>query len=93
MGSSYFSRPDPVFPHSLAVGSVERENAPRRVVKGLARHPVPVMILARLAVDNAHQRKGHLDGNQRFVSLIRHGPQMELHYIIQDACRRDYPTN
>jgi GNAT superfamily N-acetyltransferase len=24
----------------------------------LARHPVPVMILARLAVDRAHQRKG-----------------------------------
>ena len=44
--------------YSLAVGSVERENAPRRVVKGLARHPVPVLILARLAVDKAHQRKG-----------------------------------
>jgi GNAT superfamily N-acetyltransferase len=27
-------------------------------MKGLARHPVPVMILARLAVDKAHQRKG-----------------------------------
>lgn len=44
--------------YSLAVGSVEREDAPHRVVKGLARHPVPVMILARLAVDHAHQRKG-----------------------------------
>ena len=28
------------------------------MVKGLARHPVPVMILARLAVDKAHQGKG-----------------------------------
>ncbi len=27
-------------------------------MKGLARHPVPVMILARLAVDSAHQSKG-----------------------------------
>jgi GNAT superfamily N-acetyltransferase len=44
--------------YSLAVGSVEREEAPQRVVKGLARHPVPVMILARLAVDKAHQGKG-----------------------------------
>ena len=26
-------------------------------MKGLARHPVPVMILARLAVDKEHQRK------------------------------------
>ena len=44
--------------YSLTVGSVEREEAPHRVVKGLARHPVSVMILARLAVDKAHQGKG-----------------------------------
>lgn len=44
--------------YSLAVGSVDSESAPPRVMKGLARHPVPVMILARLAVDQAHQRKG-----------------------------------
>ena len=44
--------------YSLAVGSVEAENAAPRVVKGLARHPVPVMILARLAVDVKHQRVG-----------------------------------
>ena len=44
--------------YSLTVGGVEHEKAPDRVVKGLARHPVPVMILARLAVDKTHQRKG-----------------------------------
>lgn len=44
--------------YSLAVGSVDPESAPSRVSKGLARHPVPVMVLARLAVDLAHQRKG-----------------------------------
>jgi GNAT superfamily N-acetyltransferase len=44
--------------YSLAVGSVDPESAPSRVMKGLARHPVPVMILARLAVDKDHQRKG-----------------------------------
>ena len=44
--------------YSLAVGSVEPEAAPSRVSKGLARHPIPVMILARLAVDKAHQGKG-----------------------------------
>ena len=43
--------------YSLAVGSVDPEAAPSRVMKGLARHPVPVMILARLAVDKEHQRK------------------------------------
>lgn len=44
--------------YSLAVGSVVYQAAPPRVSKGLARHPVPVMILARLAVDLAYQGKG-----------------------------------
>ena len=44
--------------YSLAVGHVEPASAPPRVSKGLARHPVPVMLLARLAVDVAHQGKG-----------------------------------
>lgn len=38
---------------SLAVGAVAHAEAPTRMVKGLARHPVPVMLLARLAVGNA----------------------------------------
>jgi GNAT superfamily N-acetyltransferase len=37
--------------HSLTVGHVSREEAPSRLTKGLARHPVPIMLLARLAVD------------------------------------------
>lgn len=44
--------------YSLAVGSVEPDAAPPRIVKGLARHAVPVMILARLAVDRRHQGNG-----------------------------------
>ena len=37
--------------YSLAVGSVEPSSAAPRVTKGIPQHPVPVMILARLAVD------------------------------------------
>lgn len=44
--------------YSLAVGSVDPAAAPVRVTKGLARHPIPVMLLARLAVDGAHQGLG-----------------------------------
>lgn len=44
--------------YSLVVGSVAHANAPGRISRGLARHPVPVMILARLAVDVEYQRKG-----------------------------------
>jgi GNAT superfamily N-acetyltransferase len=44
--------------YSLAVGQVEYADAPARLKKGLARHPVPIMLLARLAVHNDWQRKG-----------------------------------
>jgi len=44
--------------YSLAVGSVEPSNAAPRVTKGNPQHPVPVMILARLAVDLEHQGAG-----------------------------------
>lgn len=44
--------------YTLAYGSVEFEKAPGRVTKGLARHPVPVMILARLAVSQQFSGKG-----------------------------------
>ncbi len=44
--------------YSLSVGSVVPEHAPSRITTGLARHPVPVMLLARLAVDQHHQGKG-----------------------------------
>jgi len=37
--------------HTLAVGQVLPEQAPDRLTKGLARHPVPIMLLARLAID------------------------------------------
>lgn len=44
--------------YSLVVGSVTPAGAAPRVVKGLPQHPVPVMILARLAVDVRHQGTG-----------------------------------
>lgn len=44
--------------YTLAYGSVEHESAPSRIRKGLAQHPIPVMILARLAVDRSCQGRG-----------------------------------
>lgn len=43
---------------TLAYGSVEHANAPERMSKGLARHPIPVMLLARLAVDRRFKGRG-----------------------------------
>jgi GNAT superfamily N-acetyltransferase len=44
--------------HSLAVGEVARDEAPDRLGKGLARHPIPIMLLARLAVSIHCQGRG-----------------------------------
>lgn len=44
--------------HSLCAASVAFEQTPERIRKGLARHEVPVILLARLAVDRSTQGKG-----------------------------------
>jgi GNAT superfamily N-acetyltransferase len=44
--------------HSLVVGEVAFDQASERLKKGLARHPVPVMVLARLAVAVGRQGQG-----------------------------------
>ena len=44
--------------HTLVVGAVSPEQAPERIRKGLANHPIPVMVLARLAVARSHQGQG-----------------------------------
>jgi GNAT superfamily N-acetyltransferase len=44
--------------YSLAVGSVEQSYSAPRMIKGISQHPVPVMILARLAIDQKYQRQG-----------------------------------
>ena len=41
--------------YSLSAGAVRKEESPARVAKGLAKHPIGVILLARLAVDqNEH---------------------------------------
>lgn len=44
--------------YTLVVGEVRLEDAPERVAKGLPLHPVPLMVLARLAVHKDWQGKG-----------------------------------
>jgi GNAT superfamily N-acetyltransferase len=44
--------------YSLTVGEVAYGDAPDRLKKGLARHPVPIMVLARLAVSDSAQGRG-----------------------------------
>lgn len=44
--------------YSLAVGQIDHATSAPRLKHGLARHPIPVMILARLAVSLTHRGKG-----------------------------------
>ena len=44
--------------YALATGGVERANAPGRITRGVPAHPIPVILLARLAVDLSAQKSG-----------------------------------
>jgi len=44
--------------YTLTVGQVDFDTSPQRLTKGLAHHPVPIMLLARLAVSNKWQKCG-----------------------------------
>jgi GNAT superfamily N-acetyltransferase len=44
--------------YTLVIGHVEYHDAPERLTKGLARHPVPIMLLARLAIATSWQAQG-----------------------------------
>lgn len=43
---------------SLTVGQIDTLEAPERVRRGMGQYPIPVVILARLAVDTAYQGQG-----------------------------------
>src|SRR6266542_290251 len=43
--------------YTLVVAQVEYDDAPQRLGKGLARHPIPLMLLARLAIAASWQGK------------------------------------
>lgn len=84
--------------YSLAVGSVDPAATPSRVAKGLARHPVPVMILARLAVDLRHQgrRLGQALLKDALLRTAQAADIAGVRYLLvhakDDAARRWYES-
>ncbi len=44
--------------YTLAVGEAAYDGVPERLAKGLARHPIPLMLLARLGISVEWQGKG-----------------------------------
>ena len=84
--------------YSLAVGSIEHEIANKRIIKGLARHPIPVMILARLAVDLNYQDKkvgsGLLkDALLRTLEASEHAGIRAVFVHAKDEKARDFYTH
>jgi GNAT superfamily N-acetyltransferase len=82
--------------YSLSTASVEYAEAPERTRKGLARHPIPVILLARLAVDHAWQGKGLgaallLDALRRILAAAEIvGLRAVLVHAKDDAAKRFY---
>ena len=44
--------------YTIVAGEVQHAHAPERVVKGMSRHPIPLLVLARLAVHAKAQGRG-----------------------------------
>ena len=44
--------------YTMVAGEVRHADAPERVVKGMPRHPIPLLVLARLAVHTKAQGRG-----------------------------------
>jgi GNAT superfamily N-acetyltransferase len=80
--------------HSLTASSVRRDDAPARVAKGLANHPIGVALLGRLAVDRGQKGRG-LGGALLLDALMRTAQAADtigirallVHAIDEDAKR------
>lgn len=54
---------------SLTTGSIRREAAPNRYARGMPRHPIPTIVIARLAVDRRYQ--GQRLGSRLLAEALR----------------------
>lgn len=81
---------------SLTVGQVDALDAPERMRKGMAQYPLPVVILARLAVSIHDQRRGIgfgllQDAIRRTMLIAEHaGIRAMLTHPIDDHAAKFY---
>jgi GNAT superfamily N-acetyltransferase len=82
--------------HALAAGSVLKHEAPERIAQGIANHPVGLILLARLAVDQSEKGKGLgkallRDALARIAQAADVvGVRAVLVHAIDDAARKFY---
>ena len=79
---------------SLTVGQIDTLGTPERIRKGMGQYPIPVVILARLAVAQQDQRRGIgvgllQDAIRRTTLIAEHAGirAMLTHPIDQDAAK------
>lgn len=80
--------------YSLTVGQIDTLDAPERIRKGMGQYPIPVVILARLAVSRSHQGCGIGRGMlqeaiRRTLSMAEQAGirAMLAHPVDEDAAR------
>jgi GNAT superfamily N-acetyltransferase len=82
--------------HALAAASITHAEATRRAAKGMPRHPLPAVLLARLAVDRTVQQRGVgawllRDAMLRSLSAAESvGIRVLLVHAIDDTARAFY---
>lgn len=82
--------------HALSLASIEHAAATERGRKGMPKHPIPAMLLARLAVDKAAQGKGIgafllRDAMSRALSVAEQaGMRLLLVHALNDEARAFY---
>lgn len=82
--------------HALSVASIEHGDATERARKGMPKHPIPAMLLARLAVDKTVQGNGIgafllKDAMSRAVSVAEQaGIRLLLVHAVNDEARAFY---
>jgi GNAT superfamily N-acetyltransferase len=82
--------------HALSVASIEHDEATERARKGMPRHQVPAVLLARLAVDKSTQGEGLgafllRDAMTRAVSVAEQaGIRILLVHALNDDARTFY---
>jgi GNAT superfamily N-acetyltransferase len=82
--------------YTLASGSVHFQNVPKNAARKLPRHPLPVVLLGRLAVDQSVQGQGLgefllMDALERCVEISEHiGIHAVEVHAIDDQAKRFY---
>jgi GNAT superfamily N-acetyltransferase len=82
--------------HALSLASIEHAGVTERGRKGMPRHPIPALLLARLAVDKSVQGKGIgafllRDAMSRALSVAEQaGMRLLLVHALSDEARAFY---